>query len=147
VLRVAPYGVEFVLSRLRLNGLADIDRTPGGEILIEVEHGAATRYVTVYTWHGRRFGRVRVVGLAVVADAFPYGGSLAVTHAVDCAGGMTNGVIVTSERSYLPETGSYDETKRYYRASGFRFVPTVAPAGMRSAPRQSGRPFPTCLMS
>jgi hypothetical protein len=147
VLRAAPYGVEFVLKQLRLNGLAAIDRTPGGEILIDVEHGAATRYVTVYTWHGRRLGRVRVAGSSPVKDAFPYRGSLAATNAVDCSGGVASGIIVTSERSYLPETRTYDETRRYYRASGFRFLPTVVPVGMRSVPRISGRPFPRCRIS
>jgi hypothetical protein len=75
VMRVAPYGVELVLRQLHLNGLAEIDRTPGAEIVIEVEHGAATRFVSVYTWHGRRLGPMRVIGFSDVKDAFALPGA------------------------------------------------------------------------
>ncbi|MFP5352856.1 MAG: hypothetical protein ACLGIB_09875, partial [Actinomycetota bacterium] len=69
-------GRRYALPQPRLNDLADIDGRPGAEIVVDLEQGASTQFVGLFTALAGDLERVRLPGEGGIGDLFPYGGSV-----------------------------------------------------------------------
>jgi len=100
------------LPQPRLNRLAHVDDEGGAEVLVDVEAGAATQFVAMFTIDGGDLVRVRLAGDAGLGDLFPYGGSVGHIEASNCPVDDSSDVVIalaTPRGSrYLVERTYYD---------------------------------------
>lgn len=74
----------YSMTEPRLNGIAEIDDDPGVEVLVDVEAGASTQFLGMFTIDDGELVRVRVGGDSGLGDLFPYGGSVGHIEAANC---------------------------------------------------------------
>lgn len=78
-------GVEYSLQEPRVHSLAQIDDEGGFEILVDLEQGASTRFLGIFTVVHDALRRVEVQEETQYGNLFPYGGSVGQIEASDCA--------------------------------------------------------------
>ena len=104
-------GVEHALQAPRVNVLVQVDGVGGSEILVDLEQGASTQFVGMFTVVDGALQRVRVQGPAPSGDLFPYGGSVGHIEGSDC-GPEPGSVVVTTAspvgRRYEVRTTTYE---------------------------------------
>jgi hypothetical protein len=101
-----------------LRGLARIDRRSGSEILVELNRGAASSGVAVYTVRrgGLQYVRLRFGdGLLWEAQAG------LVSALTDCWHGAASGLVISSSRETDPSNGLSDVDRRLFRVDHGRF--------------------------
>ena len=76
--------VSYSLQAPRINSLVEVDDSPGAEILVDLEQGAATQFLGMFTVVGKKMERVRIGGAPAYGNLFPYGGSVGHIEASNC---------------------------------------------------------------
>ena len=84
--RIEPTGLGPTDEALALEALVPLDTEPGLEIVVDVWHGGATEFATVYTMRDEIPVRMRIEAPGITDDVFAYGGSLSGLSGVDCTG-------------------------------------------------------------
>lgn len=122
---VDPSGAARALASPSLRLTAPINDAPGDEIVVNIESGASTEFVGIFTATSEGLARVEVEGKPpgpfaqeLTRDAlFPFGGSVGHMEAVDCA--QEDGFVVLS--AAIPSGSAamvYDVERRFFRAEG-----------------------------
>ncbi len=145
---LAEEGREYGLAQPRLNSLAMIDAEPGAEILVDLEQGASTQFVGIFTMHSGDLVRVRFQGEGAPPDLFPYGGSVGHIEASEC--GEEPGTVVVSVATPLRDR--YEVKRSVYRFEGAELIPdggaservVVAPDEIQELPEFASSPFGSC---
>lgn len=79
-------GVSYALQTPRVNSLVQVDGEGGLEVLVDLEQGAATQFLGMFTIANGTLMKVRIGGGSAYGDLFPYGGSVGRLEASNCAG-------------------------------------------------------------
>ena len=151
---VAPLsdpGQDYSLLAPRINALVSVDDEPGAEILIDLEQGASTQFIGMFTVTDGSLERVRIQNGGGVGDLFPYGGSVGHIEASDCADEA--GSVVVSVATPLRDR--YEVERTVYRFSGSDLIPDqdasetvmLAPQRLIGLPEFQASPFGNCLRS
>ena len=125
------------------NLLADIDRVPGKEIVVNVHAGASTQFASIFTLRGPRLIRVSIES---ADDLVPFGGSAAHLEGADCAPG--NGFVIATA---TPRGRGYAVTRTFFEARDAALAVDhskkrrVAPRDLNSIPEFAGPPFGSCV--
>ena len=143
-------GRDYALAQPRLNSLAAIDREPGAEIVVDLEQGASTQFVGIFTVRDDELERIRFQGESGQADLFPYGGSVGHIEASDC--GETVGTVVVSIA--VPKGEMYEVERSVYRFEAVDLVLDrgaserieVAADEVQDLPEYRSPPFGTCAL-
>lgn len=143
-------GRQYALVQPRLTGLASIDRRPGVEIVVDLEQGASTQFVGLFTAVEGDLERVRLPDEGGLADLFPYGGSVGHIEASDCGG---NGTVVVSIAT--PNRDEYEVQRSVYRFQGAELLIDqkasekirVAAEEIQDLPEYRSPPFGSCAQS
>lgn len=77
-------GVSYSLQAPRVNSLVQVDGKDGLEVLVDLEQGAATQFLGMFTVAGGSLVKVRIGGGSAYGDLFPYGGSVGHIEASNC---------------------------------------------------------------
>lgn len=78
-------GVVYALEEPRIHGFAQIDGEAGEEILVDLEHGASTQFIGIFTDPAAGdLQRVKVRENTDFGNLFPYGGSVGHFEASNC---------------------------------------------------------------
>lgn len=105
-------GVEYALQEPRVHSLAQIDGEGGLEILVDLEHGASSRFLGMFTVVGGALRRVEVREHTPYGNLFPYGGSVGRIEASNCtdrAGADVSISVATANATdYTIRTRLYD---------------------------------------
>lgn len=145
---LADPGREYALAEPRLNSLAELDAEPGAEVLVDLEQGASTQFVGMFTVHDGDLVRVRFQGEGAPPDLFPYGGSVGHIEASDC--GEEPGTVVVSVATPLRDR--YEVKRSVYRFEGADLIPdrgaservVVAPDEIQELAEFRSSPFGSC---
>ena len=76
--------MPYSLLQPRLNRLAHVDDAGGAEVLVDVESGASTQFLGMFTIADGLLQRVRLEGDSGLGDLLPYGGSVGHIEASNC---------------------------------------------------------------
>lgn len=143
-------GRPYALPQPRLNTLAAIDGRPGAEIVVDLEQGASTQFVGLFTVLDGQLQRVRFQGEGGLGDLFPYGGSVGHIEASDCG---ENGTVIVSVAT--PMRDEYQVERSVYlfqgeeleldRAASDRI--RVAAEEIQDLPEYRSPPFGSCARS
>lgn len=76
--------VSYALQAPRVNSLVQIDGSGGLEILVDLEQGASTQFLGMFTIADGALEKVRIGGGSAYGDLFPYGGSVGHIEASNC---------------------------------------------------------------
>lgn len=104
-------GVEHALQAPRINSVVQVDGRGGSEVVVDLEQGASTQFVGMFTVADGVLQRVRVQGAAPSGDLFPYGGSVGHIEGSDCGQEPGSVVITTASpvgRRYEVRTSTYE---------------------------------------
>jgi hypothetical protein len=107
--------MPYSLAQPRLNRLAHVDEGGGAEVLVDVEAGAATQFLAMFTIVEGALERVRVPGDAGLGDLFPYGGSVGHIEASNCPTDDPADVVISVA---TPRGARYLVQRTYYRLEG-----------------------------
>lgn len=113
-------GVEHALPIPRIHSLAQVDRSGGEEILVDLEQGASTQFIGIFTLLDGRLERVRVAENTDFGNLFPYGGSVGHLEASNCADHPDADVSVAVATA---NTTDYTVRTRLYEMNGARLEP------------------------
>lgn len=113
-------GLEYGLPIPRIHSLADIDGSGGEEILVDLEQGASTQFIGIFTVLDGGLERVRVAENSDFGNLFPYGGSVGHLEASNCAGHPDADVSVAVATA---NTTDYTIRTRLYEMKGAILVP------------------------
>jgi hypothetical protein len=150
-----PDGEPRTLERPSVNTIAIINDQPGSEVVLNLETGASTQFVGVFT-----LGRAGIELMGVdgkgpspfageVASLIPFGGSVGHLDGVDCSGDL---VAMSSALPSGDEADAYDVETRYFAPlrTSFSLVEdmterlTVETADLDDTPTLSAAPFGSC---
>ena len=125
-----------------VRGLAEIDKEPGLEIVVETHRGASTEFASVLTVRNDQLKRLALPP-PFLDDEFAYEGSVTHLEAVDCASAGRGSIVVTG---YSPEVAVHS----VYRVEGtaLRLVRTRGERsrqGINPIPINEPQPFPSCM--
>ena len=143
-------GRQYALVQPRLNALASIDDRPGAEIVVDLEQGASTQFVGLFTVVDADLERVRLPGDGGLGDLFPYGGSVGHIEASDCG---EYGRVVVSVAT--PNRNEYEVQRSVYRFQGAQLQLDqqasenirVAAQEVQELPEYRSPPFGSCAPS
>lgn len=144
-------GREPSLAQPRLHSLAPVDAEPGAEILVDLERGASTQFLGMFTLHDGNMVRVRFERDGGIRDLFPYGGSVGHIEASDC--GDEEATVVVSVATPLRDR--YEVERTGYRFEGPTLVAdrsaservVVAPDRIQTLQEFRSSPFGSCSVS
>ena len=140
-------GVEHALQAPRINSLVQIDGRGGSEIVVDLEQGASTQFVGLFTVADGSLQRVRVQGDAPSGDLFPYGGSVGHIEGSDC-GPEPGSVVVTTAspvgRRYEVRTTTYEMTDAALRPLANERPRVVEPSELGDIGAFQSSPFGSC---
>ena len=77
-------GVSYALQAPRVNSLVQVDSEGGLEVLVDLEQGASTQFLGMFTVIDGALEKVRIGGGSAYGDLFPYGGSVGHLEASNC---------------------------------------------------------------
>lgn len=141
-------GVEHALQAPRINSLVQVDGRGGAEILVDLEQGASTQFVGMFTVTGGTLERVRVAGPAPSGDLFPYGGSVGHIEASDCGPEPASVVVTTASpvgRRYEVRTTTYEMVGSVLRPVAQQRRPRVVdPSELGDVEAFRSPPFGSC---
>ena len=141
-------GVEHALQAPRINSLVQVDGEGGSEVLVDLEQGASTQFVGMFTVSGGALERVRVQGPAPSGDLFPYGGSVGHIEATDCGADPGSVVVTTASpvgRRYEVRTTSYEMVGAELRLVTRQERPRViGPSELGDVAAFGSAPFGSC---
>lgn len=143
-------GQDYSLPAPRINALVSVDDEEGAEILVDLEQGASTQFVGMFTVTEGSLQRVRVRDRGI-DDLFPYGGSVGHIEASDC--GREAGTVIVSVATPLRDR--YEVERTVYRFQDAELVPDedasetvmLAPQRLIGLPEFQASPFGNCLRS
>ena len=102
-----------------LRALAEIDRRPGAELLVEHWRGASSHGGSVYALRAGRLRKMRIRGSW--DDEFGWWGSIAHNANVDCVGGRRSGRVATRSGSVDRDGRRLVESRSLLAVRGDRF--------------------------
>lgn len=76
--------VSYALQAPRVNSLVEVDDRAGAEILVDLEQGASTQFLGMFTVVDGNLERVVIGGGSAYGNLFPYGGSVGHIEASNC---------------------------------------------------------------
>jgi hypothetical protein len=131
-----------------LNGLAQIDAAPGGEIVVDVGAGASTQFEGIYTYRGSTLAPLAIQG-AAFDGLLPYGGSVGHLDGQACT---PDGVVVSTALVKGVAGVHYSVLRKFFRPvdGGLIYEPSrsehlVVPArALQKLPEFAGGPFAGC---
>jgi hypothetical protein len=103
-----------------LRALAEIDRRPGAELLVEHWNGASSHGGSVYALRAGRLQKMRIPG--TWNDEFGWWGSVTHNANVDCVGGRRSGRVVTRSGGVDADGRRLIEARSLYVVRGGRFL-------------------------
>lgn len=116
-----PHGEPRSLQNPSINTVASINDVPGDEVVVNLESGASTQFVGLYTLSRPGLELVFVDGRGPgpfssdLGSLIPFGGSVGHLDGVDCAG---EGVVVMTAAVPSGDTAdSYRVERRYFNAT------------------------------
>lgn len=144
-------GGDYGLADPRIHALAEIDAEPGAEIVVDLDQGASTQFVGIFTVHDGDLQRVRVPAEGGLSDLFPYGGSVGHIETSDC--GEDEGTVIVSFAT--PVGDRYQVKRSVYRFEGVELVLdrsaseriSVAAEEVQDLPEYRSAPFGSCARS
>ncbi len=116
--------VDYTLQAPRINSLVEVGGAPGLEVLVDLEQGASTQFVGMFTVADEALARVRVRESSGYGDLFPYGGSVSHIEASNCTEEGGADVVVSVATA---NTRDYTVRRRLYEMTGAILRP-VEPA-------------------
>ncbi len=143
-------GVEYALATPRLNAVVPVDTRPGAEVVVDVEQGASTQFVALFTFVDGALRRVEAEGApGLPGGLLPYGGSVGHIEATDCAPEAGADVVVSTA---APLGKDYELQRRFFALQGAELVPVadlderqkVAAEEIASFPEFASGPFGSC---
>ncbi|MDP9068318.1 MAG: hypothetical protein M3N53_08245 [Actinomycetota bacterium] len=143
-------GVEYGLPVPRLNAAVPVDERPGAEIVVDLEQGAATQFLGLFTFLDGALVRVEARRAPeLTGGLLPYGGSVGHVEATDCASGGDADVVVSVA---TPLRDRYEVRRRFYDVAGSALVALpeleerhqVAIDELESFPEYTAAPFGNC---
>jgi hypothetical protein len=154
--QIDPSGEPRSMQIPTLNSLREIDGQSGTEVVINVEAGASTQFVKVFTLSTGLLKPLELDGkgpgpfAGEIGDLFAYGGSVGHLEAVDCTG---DGRVVMSVA--LPKgssSDSYEVERRFFSFRGTELVldpdlnekHTVKGLKIDDFPEFASSPFGSC---
>jgi hypothetical protein len=101
-----------------INSVAEVGGQPGSEIVVNVEAGASTQFVGLFTITDRGLERMRIRGFGVPEsrDLFAFGGSVGHLDAVTCI--ASDIVIVSSAIPEVENGENYQVVRRFFLVRG-----------------------------
>lgn len=123
--------VQYALQIPRIHAIVQIDGEGAEEILVDLEQGASTQFIGIFTIVGDRLERVVVQENSDFGNLFPYGGSVGHVEASNCTDAAGADVAVAVATS---NTTDYTVRYRLYDMVGARLEPL---------PRQEQAPIQT----
>lgn len=141
-------GVESSLQMPRINSLVHVDGRDGLEILVDLEAGASTQFLAMYTVTDGTLQRVRIEGAGPVGDLLPYGGSVGHVEGTDCGsrpGTVVVGLATPAGRMYEFRTTTYEMEGASLREVPEEEPPRILhPSELGDVAQFSTSPFGTC---
>lgn len=114
--------MPYSLPQPRLNRLSYVDDTGGAEVLVDVESGAATQFLGMFTIVDGLLQRVRLEGDSGLGDLLPYGGSVGHIEASNCPMDREEDVVIALA---TPRGPRYVIERTYYELDGASLVPVA----------------------
>lgn len=124
VVSTTDTGAEYSLPEPRVHSLVQVDGEGGNEVLVELEQGASSRFIGIFTVAGGELQRVRVADETGFGDLFPYGGSVGHMEASNCVDHPKANVLMAIA---TPNATDYAVRARLYDMQGAELVPLPRP--------------------
>ncbi len=127
------HGDRFVFrNHSRVMAMIGVDTVPGREFGVVTGQGASTTFAKLFTVRANTIREMDVHGAgAPDGDAWPYGGSVGLQFASDCARNRPEGTVIWSE-AVLNDSGShYRVWRRWFQTVGTDFERTAEPTDRR----------------
>lgn len=151
-----PSGTPRALQVPTLNSLSEINTEPGAEVVVNLETGASTQFVGVFTLTRAGLERVTVDGkgpgpfAGELDDLFAFGGSVGHLEGIDCT---EDGLVVMS--AAFPEGGTaetYSVERRFFHAARTTLIldkalterQKIDASKVGNLPELGGSPFLSC---
>jgi hypothetical protein len=154
---IDPSGQPRSLAVPTLHSLAEIDGYPGLETVVNVEMGASTQFVSVFTFGDERTppqqlelrGKPPGPFAGELGNLFAYGGSVGHLEAVDC---LDEHVVMSVALPVGDSADTYEVERHYFAPEGNQLVlnkaltEKVMVAGLKidDFPEFAGSPFGSC---
>lgn len=113
-------GTEYSLPEPRVHSFAQIDGSGGDEVLVDLEQGASSRFIGIFTVAEGRLQRVRVLDETGFGDLLPYGGSAGHIEASNCVDHPSADIVMAIA---TPNATDYAIRSRLYDMEGAELVP------------------------
>ena len=120
------HGSRFVLRNFsRVMAMVEVDSVPGKEFGVVLEQGASTAFAGLFTIRADTIRRMHINGNGAPAgDLFPYGGSIMLQFASDCARNRPPNQVVISEAVFDQDANRYKVKRRWFQVAGIDFERT-----------------------
>lgn len=146
---IAEWSLTGGLPQPRLHSVAQIDGSGGDEVVVDVEAGASTEFVSVFSDVDSSFVALTLPKEAPGSpkDVFAYGGSVGHLDGVDCApdGGIVVSFATPSGQSYRVVRHFYSVDKASLKPDDARDQTTTSTfAGLDRFPEFAAAPFGSC---
>lgn len=155
---IDPSGSPRALLIPTLNSAADVNNRSGSEVVVNIEMGASTQFVKVFTLTDEGLEQMNIQGRGPGPFAqelgqdhlFPFGGSVGHLEAVDCT---EEGYVVMSAALPIGDSAdSYEVERRFFAPEGTELVlekdlteeVTVEGLKIDDFPEFGGSPFLSC---
>ena len=116
--------MPYSLPQPRLNRLAYVDDAGGAEVLVDVESGASTQFLGMFTIADGLLQRVKLQGDSGLGDLLPYGGSVGHIEASNCPLDRVQDQDVVIAVA-TPRGPRYLIERTYYNLEGATLVPVA----------------------
>ena len=126
-------GDRFVFRNYsRVMAMIAVDTVPGREFGVVTGQGASTTFAKLFTIRANRIREMDVHGAGAPAgDMFPYGGSVTLQFASDCARNRPDGQVIYSEATLNDAGTHYRVKRRWFQAVGTDLERTSEPTDRR----------------
>lgn len=126
-------GDRFVFrNNSRVMAMVRVDTVPGREFGVVVAQGASTVLAKLFTIRANTIREMDVHGAGAPAgDAWPYGGSVGLSFASDCARRRPAGQVIYSEATINDAGTHYRVKRRWFQVVGVDFERTAEPTDRR----------------
>ncbi len=113
-------GVDSALQAPHVNSIVQVDGEGGSEILVDLEQGASTQFLAMFTLVDEMLRRVAITGGSAYGNLFPYGGSVGHIEASNCTDEAGADVVISIA---TPNIRDYSIRRRLYEMIEAEMIP------------------------
>lgn len=113
-------GAEHALEAPRIHSFVQVDGDGGEEILVDLEHGASTQFLAMFTVAEGNLRRVEIAEQTEFGSLFPHGGSVGHIEASNCSDEPGADVVITLA---MANATDYTIRSRLYELVGAKLEP------------------------